>query len=169
MSEPFLAEIRIASFNFPPQGWALCDGQLLFIKQNQALFSILGTTYGGDGQTTFALPDLRSRAPAHTGSDLALGQNGGAESVTLALNQLAGHSHSLASQNALATTSDPAGNAFAKKPRFGKDVYAPPKNPTPLNAGSLSTMGGGAEHENMQPYLSLTFIIAMQGIFPSRN
>ena len=174
MSEPFLAEIRIASFSFAPKGWAFCNGQLLLINQNQALFSILGTNYGGNGILTFALPDLRGRAPAHIGSELQQqGQVGGVESVTLALNQLAGHSHSLASQNALATTADPSGSTFAKKPRFGKDVYAPPNNPTPLNAGSLGAAGGTgndtAAHENMQPSLTLNFIIALQGIFPSRN
>jgi microcystin-dependent protein len=169
MSEPFLAEIRVTSFNFAPKGWALCNGQILPISQNQALFSLLGTTYGGDGRVTFALPDLRGRVPTHLGATMQLGERAGEETATLLSTQMPAHSHAVRASGLSAASSSPAGNVFAKKPRFGINTYAPPANPVSMNPLSVSTSGGGQPHENMQPYLVLNFIIALQGIFPPRD
>ena len=169
MAEPFLGEIKLVSFNFPPKGWAFCNGQLLAINQNQALFSILGTTYGGDGRTNFALPNLQGRMPIHVGNGITLGQAGGAQAVTLTTAQLPAHSHVLHATSALANSANPAGNLLAAKPRGGRDIYAPPAHTTALNAAAITSTGGGQPHENMQPYLTLNFVIALVGIFPSRN
>ena len=166
MSEPFLGQISMTGFNFPPRGWALCDGQLLSIAQNTALFSILGTTYGGNGQTTFALPDLRGRVPAHVGPGLLLGELGGVEDVTLTVAQLPPHSHLQGTGNQ-ATETSPNGAALASKPRRGVNVYAAGGAPVVLN-GSQPT-GGSQPHPNMQPFQTVNFIIALEGIFPSRN
>jgi microcystin-dependent protein len=166
MAEPFLGQISITGFNFPPKGWALCNGQLLPINQNQALFSILGTTYGGDGRVTFALPDLRGRVPVHTGVQVQLGQQSGVESVSLAVLQMPAHSHLQASGNQ-ATQTSPNGAALASKPRRGASVYTAGGAPVVLNGSQAE--GGGQPHQNMQPYLTLNFIIAITGIFPSRN
>jgi microcystin-dependent protein len=166
MSEPFLAEVRIVSFNFAPRGWAFCDGQLLPINQNQALFSLLGTIYGGDGRTTFALPDLRGRVPIHSGNSHSPGQRGGQQDHTLALDELPQHTHQVNASAQDANTSDPAGNVLAVVP--GR-IYHDPSNLNPLSASSVGDTGGGQAHENMQPYLALNFIIALQGLFPSRN
>jgi microcystin-dependent protein len=168
VAEPFLAEIRILSFSFPPKGWALCNGQLLPINQNQALFSLLGSTYGGDGEVNFALPDLRGRTPVHVGSGLTLGLRGGSEAVTLTAASLPTHSHELMASAEVADSTDPASRVLAKKPRFGADVYAaPPGTPTSLASGSLAPAGGSQAHTNLQPFLTLSFAIALQGIFPS--
>lgn len=166
MAEPFLGEIRIVSFNFPPKGWALCNGQLLPINQNQALFALLGTMYGGNGQTTFALPNLRGRVPVHVGPGLTQGQNVGAETHTLTLTELPAHSHSLGALKADASQRAPSGRlpAFA-----AEEVYSREGNPTPMNAAAVSTAGGSQPHENRQPFLGLNFVIALQGIFPSRD
>jgi microcystin-dependent protein len=170
VAEPFLAEIRILSFGFPPKGWALCNGQLLPINQNTALFALIGTTYGGDGRVNFALPDLRGRTPAHRGEDLTLGQRGGLQAVTLAQAELPQHSHELVASAEPASELDPGGNVLAKKPRFGADVYAAPSGtPVALAPASLAPAGGGQAHLNMQPFLTLSFAIALQGIFPSQN
>jgi len=169
MSEPFLGEIRIFSFSFPPKGWALCNGQLLAINQNQALFSILGTTYGGNGQTSFALPNLQGRVPLHPGQGIALGQQAGSETVALSISQLPTHSHGLAASTDPAAATLPTGNALAKKARFGADVYAAPAAETSLHPASLGSTGGSQPHENMQPFTVLSFAIALQGIFPSQN
>lgn len=166
MAEPFLAQITMVSFSFPPKGWALCNGQLLPINQNQALFALLGTTFGGDGRTTFALPDLRGRAPVHVGSEVALGQSGGSENVPLTLSQLPPHSHVLGSGDQ-ATASSPNGNTVASRPRRGTSIYTAAGDPVFLN-GSVPE-GGGQPHDNMQPSLTLNFIIALIGIFPSPN
>jgi microcystin-dependent protein len=168
MSTPFLAEIRLFSFDFPPRGWALCNGQLLPIAQNQALFALLGTTYGGDGRATFGLPDLRGRTPLHVGT-IPLGTKAGSERVALNAAQIPAHDHAVAASADVAVSTDPTGAALAKKPRFGADVYAAPAQLTPLAPSSVSTTGGGQGHENMQPFLVVTFSIALQGIFPSRN
>jgi len=171
MAEPFLAEIRMVSFNFAPKGWAMCNGQVLPINQNQALFSILGTTYGGDGRTTFALPDLRGRAPIHLSAQHPLGQSAGQETVPLTANQVAPHSHTLFASAGAASSNGPTGNVIAKKARFGVDVFAAP-NPAktvPMAAAALSSTGTSTPHDNMQPYLAINFVIALQGIFPSRN
>jgi microcystin-dependent protein len=170
VAEPFLAEIRILSFNFAPKGWALCNGQLLPINQNQALFALLGTTFGGDGRVNFALPDLRARTPTHVGQGLTLGERGGLEAVTLGVSQLPAHAHPLLANAEPATSPDPSGQVLAKKPRFGADVYAAPSmSTTTLAPASLANVGGSQTHLNLQPFLTLSFVIALQGIFPSPN
>lgn len=166
MSEPFLAEIKICSFNFAPKGWAQCNGQLLPINQNQALFALLGTMYGGNGQTNFALPDLRARTPIHFGSGVQLGEKGGADAVTLTEAALPAHGHLRATSNQ-ATTSTPVGNVLANAPRRGIGVFAEPASPVVM-IGAQS-VGGGQAHENRQPSLVLNFVIALIGIFPSQN
>lgn len=166
MAEPFLGEIRICSFNFPPKGWGLCNGQLLPINQNQALFSLLGTTYGGDGRVNFALPDLRARTPVHFGSGVQLGESSGADSVTLTEAQLPAHSHLRATSNQ-ATFTSPVGNVPANAPRRGVGVFAEPGG-TAVMIGA-QTVGGGQPHDNRQPSLVLNFVIALQGIFPSQS
>ena len=165
MSEPFLGEIRVFSFNFAPQGWAQCSGQLLPINQNQALFSLLGTTYGGDGQTTFALPNLKGRVPMHFATHL-LGETGGAESHTLTAGQLPAHTHALNATSANATTGNPTNAVPA---RATSPMYRAPSALTALHPLTVGNAGGSQPHANMQPFLTLTFAIALQGIFPSRN
>lgn len=167
MAEPFLGEVRIVGFNFAPKGWALCNGQLLPISQNTALFSILGTTYGGNGVQTFALPDLQGRVPAHPGASLVIGARGGAESVALTTEQIPSHSHLQQGSVNQATTGTPSGTVFAAKARRGTDVYAPPPATTAIN--SQDAAGSSEPHENRQPTLVLNFVIALVGIFPSRN
>jgi microcystin-dependent protein len=167
MSEPFLSEIKIVSFNFPPKGWALCNGQLLPINQNQALFALLGTTYGGNGQTNFALPNLRGRVPIHFGAAHNLGEAAGSTSVTVNIQQLPTHTHVAQGANTTATTPVPANtNLLANA---SADFYSGPANLTTLSPSMISTVGGSQPHNNMMPYLVLNFIIALQGIFPSRN
>ncbi len=166
MAEPFLSEIRVFSFNFPPQGWAFCNGQLLPINQNQALFALLGTTYGGNGQTNFALPNLRGQVPIHVGSGHTLGEAAGSTSVTVNIQQMPTHMHGLqASSNSTGTTADPT-NAFLGPVNAG---YAPPGTLTTLEPTSVTNVGGSQPHNNMMPYLVLNFCIALQGIFPSPN
>lgn len=166
MSEPFLSEIKIVSFNFPPKGWALCNGQLLPINQNQALFSLLGTQYGGNGQTNFALPNLRGRAPIHQAAGFNLGQAAGQESHTLTLAEMPAHTHVLQASTVAANNALPGPNVFAQSPQ---QVYTLPTNLTALEPSSVTSVGGSQPHMNMQPYLVLNFIIALQGIFPSQN
>ena len=166
MSEPFLSEIKVVSFNFPPKGWALCNGQFLPINQNQALFALLGTTYGGNGQTTFALPNLRGRVPIHFDSAHALGEAAGSTSVTVNIQQLPTHLHALNASDSPATTPAAAGNYMAGANNL---YHAPDANLTTLNPASVTSVGGSQPHNNMMPYLVLNFIIALQGIFPSRN
>jgi microcystin-dependent protein len=167
MAEPFLSEIRIMSFGFPPKGWALCDGQLLPINQNQALFSLLGTTYGGDGRVNFGLPDLRSRAPIHMGGGHTLGERGGEQGHTLSISEIPTHVHSAMAASAVGTAPLPTGNFLAQEPR---KPYGPTDNNlVALQAGSLANVGGSQAHLNMQPFLVLNFSIALQGIFPSQT
>ena len=169
MSEPFLSEIKIFSFNFPPKGWALCNGQLLPINQNQALFSLLGTTYGGNGQTAFALPYLRGRVPIHTGSGHTLGEAAGSTSVTVNIQQLPQHLHTVipaANANNNASTVEPANNFWANS---GKTSFTLDPPDSVMLPQSLGNVGGSQPHNNMAPYLVLNFCIALQGIFPSRN
>ena len=166
MSEPFLAEVRIVGFNFAPRGWAFCDGQILPINQNQSLYSLLGTTYGGDGRTSFALPDLRGRTPLHVGNGHSQGQKSGEETHTLAANEMPSHEHVAQASSANATAGTPSGNVLA---RSTSPLYAAPAGLTNLNALSVSHVGGGQAHDNMMPYLALNFCIALQGLFPSRN
>jgi len=170
MSEPFLAEIRIVGFNFAPRGWAFTDGQILPINQNQSLYSLLGTTYGGDGRTSFALPDLRSRTPIHRGDGYQLGQKSGAETVTLTAAEIAAHSHAVKASAAAANDRGPSQHLLAAA--VGGDLaYRSPEaaNMTALRSGTVTNAGGGQAHNNMQPYTTLNFCIALQGLFPSRN
>jgi microcystin-dependent protein len=166
MSEPFLSEIKIVSFNFPPKGWALCNGQFLPINQNQALFALLGTTYGGNGQTTFALPNLRGRLPIHMGNGHTLGEAAGSTSVTVNIQQLPTHLHQLMGSNNNGDSQTAAGNVFGVVP--GR-IYTDPANLMTLISSTVTSVGGSQPHNNMMPYLVLNFIIALQGIFPSRN
>ena len=165
MSEPFLAEIRIMSFNFAPRGWALCNGQLLPINQNQALFSLLGTTYGGNGQTTFALPNLQGRVPIHVGSGFALGQAGGAQAHTLTAAEMPTHAHAAISSSNTGSSADPTAAFWAAT---AAAAYAPSANAA-MAPGALSDAGGNQPHGNLSPYLVLNFCIALQGIYPSAN
>jgi microcystin-dependent protein len=165
MAEPFLSEIRMMSFIFAPKGWALCNGQLLPINQNQGLFSLLGTTFGGDGRVNFALPDLRSRVPIHVGSGHTLGEKGGEPAHTLSIAELPTHTHSLMG------TSNAAVNTPANTTVLGKSnpqsVYGGPSNLVAMDPRSISNVGGSQAHLNMQPFLTISFCIALQGIFPS--
>jgi microcystin-dependent protein len=166
MAEPFLSEIRIMSFGFPPKGWALCDGQLLPINQNQALFSLLGTTYGGDGRVNFALPDLRSRVPIHMGSGHTLGERGGEQGHTLSISEIPTHTHVLSGTNTAGNAANPSAALLAQ----ASNVYAAPGGGlTALNPASVANVGGSQAHLNMQPFLVLNFSIALQGIFPSQT
>jgi microcystin-dependent protein len=167
MSEPFLSEIKIVSFNFPPKGWALCNGQLLPINQNQALFSLLGTTYGGNGQTTFALPNLQGRVPMHFGNGHSLGETSGEAAHTLAFSELAAHGHKLNASSGTANTGVPTNDYLARVPSFAAFATAPPN--LVMSPLALQTVGGSQPHENQAPFLTLNFIIALVGIFPSRN
>jgi microcystin-dependent protein len=166
VAEPFLSEIRIMSFSFAPKGWAMCNGQLLPINQNQALFSLLGTTYGGDGRVNFALPDVRARVPMHTGAGHTLGEKGGEQAHTVTLSELPQHVHfENASNNANGGTNDPTNNFLGS----AANMYHAPSNFQPINAATVTNTGGSQAHLNMQPFLTLTFCIALQGIFPSQN
>jgi microcystin-dependent protein len=166
MAEPFLAEIRIMSFNFPPKGWALCNGQFLPINQNQALFALLGTTYGGNGQTTFALPNLRGRVPVHMGAGITQGQAAGQEFHTVTGQELPAHIHFVNCTASGAATEDPTGQVPG---RAAGNAYGAATNLVAMAPAMVSTVGGGQAHENRQPYLVLNFCIALQGIFPSQN
>jgi len=167
MAEPFLSEIRLMSFGFPPKGWALCDGQLLPINQNQALFSLLGTTYGGDGRVNFALPDLRGRVPIHEGSGHTLGERGGEQAHTVSISELPTHTHVFAASSNDGTASVPASSNLARV--APANPYLAPANLVAMNAGTIANVGGSQAHLNMQPFLVLNFCIALQGIFPSQT
>lgn len=167
MAEPFLSEIRLVSFNFAPRGWAQCNGQLLPINQNQALFSLLGTTFGGDGRVNFGLPDMRGRVAIHSGNGHTLGERGGEATHTVTMNEMPAHMHMVNMSNALATTANPSGAVIGKKGRLGKDVFAGAANTA---VGPASTSAGGSQaHNNVQPVLGIMAVIALQGIFPSQN
>ena len=165
MATPYIAEIKVVSFNFAPRGWAFCNGQTLQIVQNQALFSLLGTTYGGDGIRTFQLPNLQARMPIHQNSVYPMGSLGGESSHTLMLTEMAAHNHGAVGVSTSASTDVATGNIWAASPQ---NPYATSPNTT-LVPTTLGQTGGGQPHNNMTPYLVLNFIIALQGIFPSRN
>ena len=165
MAEPFLSEIRIMSFGFAPKGWALCNGQLLPINQNQALFSLLGTTYGGDGRVNFALPNLQGRTPIHVGSGHTLGEQGGEQAHTLSISELPTHTHVGNASTSTGNTQFAANNVLAA----ALNLYTAPANLTSLSPTSITNVGGSQPHLNMQPFLVLNFSIALQGIFPSQN
>jgi microcystin-dependent protein len=164
VAEPFLSEIRLMSFVFAPKGWAQCNGQLLPINQNQGLFSLLGTTFGGDGRVNFALPDLRGRVPIHVGSGRVLGESGGAHSHTLSVAELPDHVHAVnAASKATGGSASPSGNVLGG----GNNVYGRTGGDTTLHPGTLQNVGGSQPHLNDQPFLTINFCIALQGIFPS--
>ncbi len=182
MSEPFVGEIRMFAGNFAPRNWAFCNGQLLAVAQNQMLFSLLGTTYGGDGRTTFGLPDLRGRQAIHAGqgpglSNCRQGQGGGAETVTLTEAQMPSHTHTASAEvkavNAGGNQSAPGGHAWAADPRGATNMYSDATPDTDMKAdlvaGTAQNAGGGQTHENRPPYLPINYIIAMDGIYPSRS
>jgi microcystin-dependent protein len=171
MAEPFLSEIRIMSFGFPPKGWALCNGQLLPINQNQALFSLLGTTYGGDGRVNFGLPDLQARAPIHMGSGHTLGERGGEQAHTLSISEIPTHVHTATASSTQApqgTGNTPANTKILAQAR-GSFLYGAASGLTAMDPREIGTVGGSQAHLNMQPFLVLNFSIALQGIFPSQT
>lgn len=172
MADPFVAEIRIVSFNFPPTGWAFCDGQLLPLSQNTALFSLLGTVYGGNGLNTFGLPNLQGRAPMHPGQGPGLslrdlGEEGGVSSVTLLESEIPMHTHSLNAVNFPSDSNNPTGNAIGRSSNVA--AYGTAGSTVQMKNTALAPAGGSLPHNNMQPYLTLNFVIALQGIFPPRS
>jgi microcystin-dependent protein len=177
MATPFLGEIKLFSINFPPKGWALCNGQLLPIGQNQPLFALLGTTYGGNGQNNFALPNLQGRVPIHFSNAHVLGEAGGSTAVTLTMGQLPAHTHLPSAKNTIGDSNLPAGKVLAQTVAVQQDQSSVAVNMysnngsfgKTLNPGAIGSTGGSQPHNNMMPYLTLNFCIALQGIFPSRN
>ncbi len=174
MATPFLGQIKVFSFDYPPKGWTFCDGQLLPINQNQALFSLLGTTFGGNGQTNFALPDLRGRMPIHFGqgaglSPRVLGEVGGSSAVTLTIAQTGPHTHTVPAVAGPGTVSNPVSGVPAKEASGQTAIYSASAADTTMAPQTIGNTGGGQAHNNMQPYLGLRFCIALQGIFPSRS
>ena len=165
MAEPFLSEIRLFSFGFAPKGWALCNGQLLPINQNQALFSLLGTTYGGDGRTTFGLPNLQGRVPMHMGNGHTLGERAGTDTVTVSMSQMPAHVHIASASTANGDVPTPTPNMLGSF----NNGYRALSNPIAIQPSTVSTVGGSQAHENRQPFLAVTYAIALQGIFPSQT
>ena len=174
MAEPFIAEIRIFAGNFAPRGWAFCDGQLLPIAQHTALFSLIGTTYGGDGRTTTQLPDLRGRSPMHPGTGPGLttrrlGQAGGTSTHPLSVSEMTAHNHEAAAVTSQATATKPADNLWAATTEATYATAGPPGSLVPMADGVVGDVGGSQPHNNRQPFLAINFIIALVGIYPSRN
>jgi microcystin-dependent protein len=168
MSEPFLSELKLVSFNFAPKGWAMCNGQILAINVNQALFSLLGTTYGGDGRVNFGLPNLQGRAPIHMGNSHTLGENGGEYNHTLTLTETPQHQHQLQGVAATQNQTAPVNNLLANT-TGNLAIYGPPNSLVAMFPADVSNAGGSQPHANQSPYLVMTWIIALQGIFPSQN
>jgi microcystin-dependent protein len=167
MAQPYVGEIRMFAGNFAPAGWMFCEGQLLPISEYETLFNLIGTTYGGDGQSTFALPDLRGRLPIHQGNGFILAETGGAEEITLTVNQIAAHSHPLLASTDLGNSADPGGAVLAQSTTAAVDLYLEDTPTVPLAANSVGSVGGSQPHTNFQPYLCVDFIISLFGIFPS--
>lgn len=165
MAQPYVGEVRMFAGNFAPAGWMFCEGQLLPISENETLFQLIGTTYGGDGQSTFALPDLRGRIPMHQGNGFILAETGGQEEVTLTVSQLPSHSHGLTATNTPGTQSSPAGNRLAQSRNIAPYINEAPNSS--FGAAAVGRVGGSQSHTNMQPYLCVNFIISLFGIFPS--
>jgi microcystin-dependent protein len=169
MAQPYVGEIRMFGGNFAPAGWMFCEGQLLPISENEILFNLIGTTYGGDGQSTFALPDLRGRIPIHQGNGFILAETGGAEEITLTVNQIPAHTHQLLGSSATATSSDPAGNVGARVTVAAVFPYGTDAPLQPLSPLAVGPTGGSQPHTNFQPYLCVDFIISLFGLFPSQG
>lgn len=175
MSTPYLSEIRIMSFNYPPHNWALCNGQLMPINQNQALFALLGTTYGGDGRVTFGLPNLQGKVPIHMGNGFLPGQTGGESVHTLTVNEMPTHTHPIRATAATASTANPSATSYLAQGKStytstpAVDIYSTGNQSRTFAPGAISNAGGSQPHPNQQPYLVLNFCIALQGIFPSRG
>lgn len=167
MAQPYVGEIRMFAGNFAPAGWMFCEGQLLPISENETLFQLIGTTYGGDGQSTFALPDLRGRLPIHQGNGFILAENGGAEEITLTINQISSHSHPLLANSALGSLASPSNAVLAQSRTAGLDLYLEDTPSVSMAASAISLVGGSQPHTNFQPYLCVSFIISLFGIFPS--
>jgi|ERR1044072_924967 microcystin-dependent protein len=167
MAQPYVGEIRMFAGNFAPAGWMFCEGQLLPISENETLFQLIGTTYGGDGQSTFALPDLRGRVPIHQGNGFILAETGGAEEITLTVQQIAAHSHPLLCTGNNASANAPLGNVLAVQPTFGIKPYGLDNPKVNMNPQAVGSVGGSQPHTNFQPYLCVNFIISLFGIFPS--
>jgi len=165
VAQPYVGEIRMFAGNFAPAGWMFCEGQLLPISENETLFQLLGTTYGGDGQSTFALPDLRGRIPLHQGNGFILAETGGAEEITLTVSQIPSHSHPMLATNSIANDANPANNLFAQANTI--DPYQSTAGGSPMAPQSVSSVGGSQPHTNFQPYLCVDFIISLFGLFPS--
>ena len=167
MAQPYVGEIRIFAGNFAPAGWMFCEGQLIPISENETLFQLIGTTYGGDGQSTFALPDLRGRIPLHQGNGFILAETGGAEEVTLTVNQIPAHSHPLLANSALGSQASPRDHVLAQSRTAGIDLYVEDTPTVSMAGNAVTPIGGSQPHSNMQPYLCMNYIISMFGIFPS--
>jgi len=166
MSNPYVGEIRLFGGNFAPAGWMFCEGQLLPISENETLFTLIGTTYGGDGQSTFALPDLRGRIPVHPGNGVIQGEAAGSETVTLTINQVPAHTHLPQASSAAGTSHSPTNGVWAA---WGDQQYSTVAPATDMNAAALASSGGSQPHENMAPFLCLNFIISLFGVFPSQS
>jgi microcystin-dependent protein len=167
MAQPYVGELRMFAGNFAPAGWMFCEGQLLPISEYETLFNLIGTTYGGDGQSTFALPDLRGRVPIHSGSGFTLAETGGVETVTLTVNQIPSHNHAFLASNAPGRQVSPAGNFLAQS--FSVTPYINDVPNANMNAAAVTSVGGSQPHNNFQPYLCVDFIISLFGIFPSQT
>jgi microcystin-dependent protein len=169
MAQPYIGEIRMFAGNFAPAGWMFCEGQLLPISEYETLFNLIGTTYGGDGQSTFALPDLRGRIPIHQGNGFILAETGGVETVTLTVSQIPAHSHALLGSTTIAASTDPANNVGGKLTVAAVFPYGTDNPPQPLSPSAVGSTGGSQPHNNFQPYLCVDFIISLFGIFPSQT